>query len=88
MSGKSSLFSGVRLSLSPAPRLESPLPVSSRGSRAAKLARSVLRTPLSFPCQPLGAAATLPPEPGQVTDSPCPHPEHGQAQGPTGHPLL
>lgn len=44
----------------PAPRLESPLLVSLRGSRAVKLARSLLRTPLPFPCQSLGAAATLP----------------------------
>lgn len=43
----------------PAPRLESPL-LSFRGSRAVKLAQSLLRTSLPFPCQSLGAAATLP----------------------------
>lgn len=67
----------------PAPRLESPLLVSSRGSRAVKLARSLLRTPLPFPCQSSGAAAALPPR-GRAGDR---HPvsprEHGRAQGPT-----
>lgn len=70
----------------PAPRLESPLLVSSRGSRAVKLARSLLRTPLPFPCQSSGAAAALPPR-GRAGDR---HPvsprEHGRAQGPTAHP--
>lgn len=88
MPGESSLGSSgaVPFPQPPAPRLESPLLVSSRGSRAVKLARSLLRTPLPFPCQSSGAAAALPPQ-GRAGDR---HPvsprEHGRAQGPTAHP--